>query len=629
MIFSPPSSRRDFLKNLGLGAAAAAALPRLTFAQNATTPVGSRVVDVENSEAFVRLADGSVAELKSAVLRRTWRNGLCRSTLTNRGRTPLVVKEIVLATGAHAFGADTTLYGESFQMLSQTVGTLGAPRHLAYAEKDHYKLPEVAGAATVRSLALLSPVGGARHLLAFGSCRRFAGEFRFFPAKYEAVLDGELRTLAPGASWDLEEFVHFAGADREALLDQLAARLAANHPRLAFPKIPTGWCSWYYYGKNLKEDDIIANLDAIARDRDRGINLEYIQIDDGYQPAHGDWLEANPKFFPSGIKATCQKIRDRGFQPAIWVAPFIAAPNSRLLKEHPGWFVQGDDGAPLSAEKVTFRGWNNAPWFMLDATLPEVRAHLETVFRTMREEWGVTYFKLDANFWGAVQGSSYADPAATRIENYRLGMAAVLRGAGTDSFILGCNAPMWASLGVVHGQRVTGDIKRDWTKFSRCARELFYRNWQHGRLWLNDPDCLVASKRIRSNAQPLAAVTDDEMMFHATAIVASGAMMLNGDDYTGLTPAQKEIVRRALPPTNHPARFANEDFREGRAELSDGRTLLFIFNWEDTPRGHTVKLPATMTLKDFWTDENLGTKASLEFASLPPHSARLIVGTRA
>jgi alpha-galactosidase len=246
----------------------------------------------------------------------------------------------------------------------------------------------------------------------------------------------------------------------------------------------------------------------------------------------------------------------------------------------------------------------------------------------MREEWGCTYFKLDANFWGAVQGSRYADPAATRIENYRRGMEAVIRGAGPGSFILGCNAPIWASLGVVHGMRVTGDIKRDWGRFARCARELFYRNWQHGRLWINDPDCLVASKRIKSKAMPEAPVTDDEMSFHAAAILASGGMMLDGDDYTNLTPAQKALLRKTLPPTNVPARFAREDFKEGRAELPDGRTLVFVFNWDDQPRAHTVQFAGARRLRDFWTDEDLGTRASHEFAALPPHSGRVLVAAR-
>ncbi len=616
-------SRRDFARTLALGAAATA-LPRLAWAQSATTPAGAaaRMLPLEDSEAHVRLVDGSVADRKVAVLERQWSGGSCRARLANRGTAPLVIREIVLASAPHAFGQDTSLYGESFQMLSQTAGTLGQPKHVAYSEKEHYKLPEVPDAATVRSFALLSPTSTARHLVGFASCRRFSGELRIFAARLEAVLDTEGRTLGPGETWELEELVHFIDVDREALLDRLAGRVTANHPRLSFPQLPTGWCSWYFYGKRLSEDDILQNLDAIAADK---IPLDYIQIDDGYQPAHGDWLDENPKFFPRGIKALCHTIRDRGFRPAIWVAPFIAAPNSRLLREHPDWFVQGDDGQPLSAEKVTFRGWNNAPWYMLDATQPVVQAHLENVFRTMRQEWGVTYFKLDANFWGAVQGSSYADPHATRIENYRRGMAAIIRGAGPDSFLLGCNAPMWASLGLVHGQRVTGDIKRDWSKFTRCARELFYRNWQHGRLWINDPDCIVVSKRIRGgNAE----VTDDELGFHAAAILASGGMTLNGDDYTGLTAAQKAMLRKTLPPTNAPARFTTDDFREGRASLPEGRELIFVFNWDDQPRNHTVLLNSSRVLRDFWSDADLGARSRLEL-SLAPHSARVVVATRA
>lgn len=619
-------SRREFLRTLGLGTAAGLTLPPFAWARATTL---TDPLALAEAAWLVRLADGSLAASPAVGLERVWAGPVCRSRLVNRSAAPLAVKEIVLFAGPHGFGADTALYGESFQMLSQTYGSLAKPVKLGFDERKHYRLPEPADAVTVRSLAMLSPAGAPRHLLAFASCRRFAGEFRLWPDRYEVVLDAEERLLAPGATWELEEFSYQAGPDRETLLTTLATMVARHHPRLAFPKSPTGWCSWYYYAKTVTEEDILANLDAIARDRKDGLDFEYIQIDDGYQPAHGDWLDANPKGWPSGIKALCQKIRERGFQPAIWVAPFIASPRSRLLREHPDWFVKGADGAPLSADQVTFAGWNDSPWYMLDATLPAVQAHLEHIFRVMREEWGCTYFKLDANFWGAVHGSRYHDPAATRIENYRRGMEAVIRGAGRDSFILGCNAPMWASLGLVHGQRVTGDIKRDWPRFVRCARELFYRNWQHGHLWLNDPDCIVVSKRIRSKAQPEAAVTDDEMIFHATAIVASGGMMLNGDDYPGLTPEQKARLRKTLPPTEVPARFAREDFQEGRAQLPDGRTLVFVFNWDDQPRAHTVEFATPHQLQDFWTDERLGTRARLALPRLPPHGARLIVATPA
>ena len=149
-----------------------------------------------------------------------------------------------------------------------------------------------------------------------------------------------------------------------------------------------------------------------------------------------------------------------GFEPAIWVAPFIAEAKSNLFQQHPDWFVKDDAGKPLlRSDKVTFGGWRRGPWYVLDGTHPQVQQHYENLFRTMRREWGCTYFKLDANFWGAIHGGRFHDPRATRVEAYRRGMQAILRGAD-DGFILGCNHPIWASVGLIHGSRSSNDIKR-------------------------------------------------------------------------------------------------------------------------------------------------------------------------
>src|SRR6516165_6093330 len=51
--------------------------------------------------------------------------------LTNTGKTAVHVKEVALFRIAHDLPDDTSLYGESFQMLSQTAGTLGNPVDLA------------------------------------------------------------------------------------------------------------------------------------------------------------------------------------------------------------------------------------------------------------------------------------------------------------------------------------------------------------------------------------------------------------------------------------------------------------------------------------------------------------------
>ena len=65
------------------------------------------------------------AGVKQVKLVREWNGPLCRSRLINNGRQPVRVKEVVLFDLALPLPPATGLYGEGFQMLSQTGGTLG------------------------------------------------------------------------------------------------------------------------------------------------------------------------------------------------------------------------------------------------------------------------------------------------------------------------------------------------------------------------------------------------------------------------------------------------------------------------------------------------------------------------
>jgi alpha-galactosidase len=357
---------------------------------------------------------------------------------------------------------------------------------------------------------------------------------------------------------------------------------------------------------------VLDNLDVIARDIP---GLRYIQIDDGYQPAMGDWLETGAAF-GGEVQTVLRQIRERGFEPAIWVAPFIAEEGSRLFKEHPGWFVKDGDGKPLRADRVSFGGWRRGPWFALDGTHPEAQAHLERVFTTMRNAWGCTYFKLDANFWGAIHGGHFHDPRATRIEAYRRGMAAVLRGT-RDAFVLGCNHPIWPSIGVIHGSRSSHDIRREWKRISDTGRQNLSRNWQNGRLWWNDPDAVVLTGTL----------SEDEFRFHASVIFASGGMILSGDDLTTITPPRLAMLKKLQPPTARAARFADASLQVGVVDLP-GRQAFCLFNWDDEPRAIGFSVTRPQRARDFWTDDDLGrlTAGRHEF-TLAPHAARILMCT--
>ena len=396
--------------------------------------------------------------------------------------------------------------------------------------------------------------------------------------------------MAPGESWDMEEFLYTSGSSRPALLTKLASRIAEHHPPLKFKNPPAGWCSWYCFGPRVTSKNVMDNLAAIEKSAPQ---LKYVQIDDGYQPAMGDWLETGTAF-GGDVQSVLQAIRKQGFEPAIWVAPFIAEAGSHLFQQHPDWFMKGDDGKPLSADKVTFQGWRRGPWYALDGTNPEVQKHLESVFRTMREKWGVTYFKLDANFWGAMHGGRLHDPKATRIEAYRRGMQAVLRGAG-DSFILGCNHPIWASFGLIHGSRSSGDMKRQWATFEKIARQNLSRNWQNGTLWWNDPDAITLSGEM-----PM-----EEYRFHATMGVASGGLVLSGDDLSTLPADRLAMLKKMLPPTGVAAEFEDESLRTGIARLKD-RTLICLFNWSAEPEVRKVTLPRAGSVIDLWSGKDYG-----------------------
>jgi len=547
---------------------------------------------------------------------REWSAPFLRTRLVNRSAVPVPVHDVVVYEQTLALPPQTALYGEGFQMLSQTTGTMANPGDLSqYTDAAHYRIPTSgAEARAYYGLLILTPPGGGdTRLWGFTSCARFSGRFEIAASTVRAIADCEGLSLGPGESWPLEELMVATSADRSALLHDLAARLATHHPPPKSAQPPTGWCSWYCFGAGVTAQQVLDNLDTIAGAMPA---LKYIQIDDGYQRAIGDWLDTGPAFGGS-VRTVLAEIRKRGFQPAIWVAPFVAEAQSEVFQRHPNWFIRDADETPLRSDRVTFGGWRRGPWYALDGTHPGVQAHFERVFRTMREEWGCTYFKLDANFWGAMHGGRFSDPHATRIEAYRRGMTAIARGAG-DGFLLGCNHPIWPSVGAIHGSRSSNDIKRSWDRISTTARQNLSRNWQNGRLWWNDPDAVVLSSGL----------TDAECQFHATAIYATGGMVLSGDDLTKLPAARAAMLRKLLPPTGVAAVFDDDELRVGRMTLVDAQ-MICLFNWADAASGFDVSLDprANRTIgrvSDFWSGESVAQRDGRITMTLPARSARLL-----
>src|SRR5208282_4002301 len=235
-----------------------------------------------------------------------------------------------------------------------------------------------------------------------------------------AILDDV--TLAPGAHRELDP-LFIAAADESAA--RLAARWAEAagrwmNARMSAP-FQRGWCSWYHYFDAITEDALRANIKSLEAMRSE-FPLDVIQLDDGFQSALGDWDTSNAKF-PGGLKKIAGEIRAAGFKAGLWTAPFLAARDSRLMIDHPGWFIMhAESGEPIRAGyNPNWTKSNDAFAYALDASNPAFRAHLRRLFAKLTGGFGYSYLKLDFLYAAAAPGRRH-DRNLTRGESLRRGL---------------------------------------------------------------------------------------------------------------------------------------------------------------------------------------------------------------
>lgn len=119
-----------------------------------------------------------------------------------------------------------------------------------------------------------------------------------------------------------------SGDDAEDLLGSWATAVGVAMDARTSAPYRAGWCSWYQYFGDVGEGDIRTNL-ALATEWP----FDLFQVDDGWQPAIGDWSRTR---YASDLGTLAADVAAAGFQPGIWLAPFLAAPR-RARSRAGGW----------------------------------------------------------------------------------------------------------------------------------------------------------------------------------------------------------------------------------------------------------------------------------------------------
>jgi len=417
--------------------------------------------------------------------------------------------------------------------------------------------------------------------------------------------NGDGVRLDPGetlqADWGCVTFLHLdevdpLGAYLEAAARQNGLHLISDQPggfalssQPGRADIPTGWCSWYQYEKAVTAEDVLVNMRKAAEMRLQ-IPLGMIQIDDGFEAQVGDWTDFSSGF-PRGVEPLAAEIKVAGFQPGLWLAPFIVHPKAALTRQHPDWLLRGRTRLPVNSGFV----WN-AFCTALDLTAPGALDYAAEAVATAVHKWGFSFLKLDFLYAAALPGQ-YKDPRRTRAQVLRLGLQRLRQAAGEETHLLGCGCPLGSGLGLVDSMRISCDVDTWWSPHianmqfflsaewgSPSARNAIHNSLTraalHRRWWINDPDCLLL--------RPTSKLTQAEVETLATTIGLSGGTVMLSDDLTGLPEERLQIARCTLPPIGLRPQvldlFDAERPQRLRLDLngqSGNWHLLAFFNWSD------------------------------------------------
>ncbi|MFC1461948.1 alpha-galactosidase, partial [Verrucomicrobiota bacterium] len=380
----------------------------------------------------------------------------------------------------------------------------------------------------------------------FGQCALDFDQSFMTPKKLGVYCDAEDIKLSSGENVDSELLWLDVDDSASTGVEKYARRVAVEMKAMHHFKAPTGWSTWDYWFGDINEENILANVKFLREHHDE-IPVEYIQIDAGYCNELRDWTKWNEEKFPNGPKWLVSRIKEHGFKAGLWLIPFYVHKKSRIYESHAEWLVKDRNGAPVQSLEGSL---------VLDGTHPEAQNWLRELARTITQEWGFEYIKIDgASMIGITKGVHY-DVNAGACQAYRRGIEAFRSGMAERTFFMG--GVFGPSIGIVDAMRVGGDVGARWdgskTDIHHGARDRYHgsgnikrsifstlNSWyMNNEFWINDADYLV----VRDDRSEL---TLAEARTWASVLGLYGGSVILGDNMPSMKKERLEIISKIFP----------------------------------------------------------------------------------
>lgn len=419
---------------------------------------------------------------------------------------------------------------------------------------------------------------------------------------------------------------------------------------LVTPTPPLGWNSWDCYGASVREDEVLANAEYMARNlKPFGWDTVVVDIQwaeptadsSRYHPfvrlCQDDWSRLIPSEnrFPSsvggqGFAPLGRRIHDLGLQFGI-----------HIMRGIPRQAVHHNDPIDRSVYRARDIAHPNSicPWntdmYGVDPAHPGAQDYYDSLFR-LYAEWGVDYVKIDDLAASRLYGPHIAELALVRRALDRCGRPMVLSlSPGPASVELAHAYREYADL-----WRITDDFWDRWEllkdMFDRCER--WYAHVGPGS-W---PDCdmlplgHIGIRSVDGGGEDrwTRFTRDEQRTMMALWCLFRSPLMFGGDlrdndEWTTSLITNPEVLEVHRAGRNPRPLTVGGDLRVWRSEAAGEALWLGLFNLGEVAAATTVTgvdlgLGDRFVVRDLWDQVDRGTFTTRWSVTLPPHGCVLV-----